>query len=154
MRTFVIFTDGAYDFHRGVGASAYVVLDPSTKKDLYKWYRGCGESTQNRCEVVAVIESLQVIPDGSLVHIMTDSTYTITVLGNEKKRYTKNADIIEQYRKLKKHKHLKVSFHFIKGHSGNKWNELCDNLCKRGKDEYWRENRNYKSEDDDWTQFL
>lgn len=154
LNSFVVFTDGAYDLLRKVGGSAYVILNPHTKEEIIRWSEGYSHQTNNRCEAMAIIMAMEYLPEGSIVHVMTDSMYCITVLGNTQKRFEKNTDLIKRYRKIIKEKNLDVTFHFVRGHSGNQWNELCDQMCTEAMENHYIEREGLYGENKDWMQFL
>lgn len=125
----LIFTDGGYNIKYGVGAWACLVIDPIRDKILHEVSGAQRGSTSNRCELKAIIESLDYVEEREEVHIATDSMYCIIVLRQKKKEFPLNMDLINEFRQKAERKHLNVRFHHIKGHNGNPWNEKCDKMC-------------------------
>ena len=82
-------------------------------------------TTNNRMELTAVIEALRFIGDDVKTEykIYTDSQLTIKCATGIWKR-NKNLDLWKLYDKYSKGK--KLNFEWVKGHSGNTYNELVD----------------------------
>ena len=122
-----IWTDGGYSMKKGIGAFAHIILN-SDDIEIDKYAEKVENSTNNRCELNAILSAVKKIPDGSSVRIYTDSQYCIGVMNGEYCR-NKNLDILEEWDKVIKEKNLKVKFTWVKGHSGLKYNEMCDAMC-------------------------
>lgn len=121
---YYIYTDGSCVPNPGKGSWAYVILDKNhnlitENSDKYK------ETTNNRMELIAVIRALQSIKTPSKIRIYTDSQ--LITKFNSKGKGKKNRDLIEQLMLL--NKFHKVSYQWIKGHNGNKWNVYVDTLA-------------------------
>lgn len=121
-----IWTDGGYCISKGVGAYAYIILDG--RKEVMRHAERVVHSTNNRCELMAIIEAVRKLPYGSVVCVNTDSQYCIGVLSGEYKR-KKNVDLLGEWDALLRDKGLSVSFNWVKGHSGLRYNEMCDSMC-------------------------
>jgi ribonuclease HI len=126
MAKFTIFTDGSCQPNPGPGGwAAYVVETKQTFRG------GRRNTTNNEMEMMAVLDSLGSIPDGSEVLIVTDSKLTIGWLCLN---YKADANpVIGSLRKsifmLKEAKHLTVNFKKVMGHTGDTWNEYVDKVC-------------------------
>jgi ribonuclease HI len=83
-------------------------------------------TTNNRMEMMAVIEGLRSIPDGAKVEIITDSRYVITVVTSRNTKL-KNLWLIGDLRKQLAM--LDFLFTHVKGHSGHPENEHVDRLA-------------------------
>jgi ribonuclease HI len=96
-------------------------------------------------ELTAVIEALAALTRPCDVRLTSDSTYVLKGiqewLPNWKKRNwktaskkpVKNVDLWQKLDSLiSKHK---IDWHWIKGHSGHRENEIADELANRGIDE-------------------
>ncbi len=128
-----IFTDGASSGNPGPGGYGVVLI--SGKHRLEK-SEGFKLTTNNRMELLAVIKGLEALKiPGSKVVVYTDSKYVADsvekgwVFQWEKKAFSKkkNADLwIRFLRIYRKHN---VRFVWIKGHSNNIENEVCDRLA-------------------------
>jgi len=132
-----IYTDGGCRPNPGPGGWGAVLLFPGAEpRELSGGKR---EATNNRMEVVAAIEALGVLDGPHRVELFTDSTYLkrgITewlakwVASGWKtagKKAVKNRDLWEELSKvLEIHE---VSWHWTKGHAGDRWNERADSLA-------------------------
>lgn len=78
-------------------------------------------------EFQAAIEALKSLPSPSVATIRTDSRELIKVFTKPRKRPAANIDQIQLLDFLiLKHK---ISWKWIKAHSGEPHNERCDSLC-------------------------
>lgn len=105
------------------------------------------QSSINRCEMWAIISALARLADQDyvtykLVTVFSDSEYSVKMLRGDWiiKAHTKNRDMINafnlQYKRLKA-KGTAVILNWIPGHSGNKYNDMADELAgKRLKEAY------------------
>ena len=86
---------------------------------------GDKSTTNNRMELTAVIEALRFIGNDLIneYKIYTDSQLTIKCATGVWKR-NKNLDLWKLYDKYSKG--IKFNFEWVKGHSGNTYNELVD----------------------------
>lgn len=137
-----IYTDGACaPTNPGHGGFAYVSVHPDGTVHTYsECYH---KTTNNRMELMAVVRVLENY-SGLRIHIHSDSTYVVTPIstGSIKKRS------IEQLMKKPNHdlwiriKELltsDVTCSWVRGHNGNKYNELADKISYDVIDE--KENR-------------
>ena len=89
----------------------------------------CGnekKSTNNRMELNAVIESIDFVNEKE-IKIYTDSKYVINCAKGIWK-IKKNIDLWNIYKKVSKNK--KIEYVWVKGHNGNKYNEIVDKIAK------------------------
>ena len=144
-KTVEIFTDGACRGNPGPGGWGALLRSGTTEKPLYG---GEPDTTNNRMQLTAAIEALRALKRPCKVALTTDSQYVrkgITEwLPNRKKRNwktaakapVKNADLWRALDELAaKHD---IEWHWVKGHSGHRENELADALANRGIDELKR----------------
>jgi len=137
-----IYTDGGCSGNPGPGGWAYVIIRDDVLVSE-KWGAD-KQTTNNRMELQAVIAALETLsPEekrGEKIVVYTDSQYVqkgITVwLPEWKKKEWKTSD-----KKPVKNKELwqrlealaglfSVSWVWVKGHAGNKYNERCDELTR------------------------
>lgn len=124
-----IYTDGAYSSLRDMGGYAFVVLKDEEK--IYSYFFNEPNTTNNRMEIQAVISALNWLYENNYteeeISIYTDSMYVIGSMTKNWKR-NKNVELFSElddvFLKFKN-----VIFKHIKGHSGDKYNELCDKLA-------------------------
>ncbi len=145
MKQVEIFTDGACKGNPGPGGWGALLRYGGIEKSLYG---GEQETTNNRMELMAAIEGLNALREPCKVTITTDSQYVrkgITEwLANWKrngwrtaaKEPVKNADLWQ--RLDEQNQRHQVSWHWVKGHSGHRENEIADSLANRGIEELSR----------------
>lgn len=126
---FNIYTDGACNnlAKPHWGGWGYVIVEDGVA--IHEDSGAEKNTTNNRMELTAIINSFTELPPRSEVHIYTDSQYCITVLDGDKPRYPKNMDLIELFRKTVASGGYDVIFHWVKGHNGNSFNEFADKLA-------------------------
>jgi ribonuclease HI len=141
LRRVQLFTDGACSGNPGKGGWAFILRDVQSKKEK----EGSGaerDTTNNRMELMAVIQGLSALTRPCHVLLYADSQYVLNGLkewmpGWKKNNWrrkdgskwveVKNSDLWKQLDELtSKHK---ISFHHVKGHSGHSENERCDELA-------------------------
>jgi ribonuclease HI len=130
-----LYTDGAARGNPGPGGYG-IVLEWPEKNYRKEFSEGFKHTTNNRMELLAVIEGLKKLNESPLkVKVYTDSKYVADafvknwVFGWEKKEFKdrKNTDLwIALLKEYRKHK---VSFHWVKGHNNHAQNERCDRLA-------------------------
>ena len=125
-----LYTDGACSGNPGPAGAGFYIEYPN--KSEYSGKKNIGHSTNNIAELTAIKMGLEKLLDGknSFEHevvLSTDSQYCIKSLtGNWKIK--KNIVLIMTIKSLiEKFKNL--TFEKVKGHSGNKGNEIADQLA-------------------------
>ena len=130
-----LYTDGAARGNPGPGGYG-IVLEWPKKNYRKEFSEGFKHTTNNRMELLAVIEGLKKLNESPLkVKVYTDSKYVADafvknwVFGWEKKGFKdrKNTDLWVTL--LKEYRKHKVSFHWVKGHNNHAQNERCDRLA-------------------------
>jgi len=137
-----IYTDGSCLGNPGRGGYSFIVLD---SKDNIKYHesKGYDLTTNNRMELMAVIAALKSFKSKKSIYIYTDSNYIKRALtegwlenwiANDWKtksnKKVKNIDLWKELLELINY-HNDVRIKWIKAHSTNKINNLCDNLAKK-----------------------
>ena len=123
--SYTLYTDGACSGNPGPGGWAAIIINNGTGQSL-ALSGGCKDTTNNRMEMLAVIEGLKTIPDIAKVKLLSDSQYVIKTLTDGWKR-NKNADLWEQLDALCE-SHI-MDYEWVKGHASNKHNNACDKLA-------------------------
>ena len=134
-----IFTDGACSGNPGPGGWGALICNGENENELTG---GAAETTNNRMELLAAIEALKSLPDGSAVRLTTDSVYVrdgiTTWIKNWKargwktaaKKPVKNVDLWQELdSEAQRHS---VEWHWVKGHAGHAGNERADELARQG----------------------
>jgi len=128
-----IYTDGAAKGNPGPGGYGTVLMAGKHYKEVSEGYR---MTTNNRMELLAVIVGLELLKKpGMNVTIYSDSKYVVDavekgwVFGWQKKGFKgkKNPDLWQRF--LQVYPKHKVKFIWVKGHAGNHYNEICDQLA-------------------------
>lgn len=125
-----IYTDGSCHGNPGPGGYAAVVFENGMTREVHgsDFY-----ATNNRMELKAVIEGLRLLNEASKVKIITDSKYVANTINRGNLRaYANtpnraNADMWQEIAKLSEWHTL--SAEWVKGHSGNRFNQRCDSLA-------------------------
>jgi len=142
LKTVEVFTDGACRGNPGPGGWGVLLRYQDKERELWG---GEAETTNNRMELRAAIEALRALKEPCKVVLTTDSEYVrkgITEwIDNWKlkgwrtaaKKPVKNADLW-QLLDSERERH-QVDWHWVKGHSGHRENEIADTLANRGIDE-------------------
>ncbi|MDM8548179.1 ribonuclease HI [Candidatus Venteria ishoeyi] len=136
------FTDGACRGNPGPGGWGALLRYGQHEKKIYGGER---DTTNNRMELMAAIQALELLKRPCMVRLTTDSQYVrqgITQwIHNWRKRgwkttnkqAVKNADLWKRLdAAAQKHQ---VEWLWVKGHSGHTENEIADTLAGRGIDE-------------------
>ena len=134
---YTIYTDGACSGNPGSGGWGAVIFG---EKKIQENISGkVKDTTNNRMELMAPIMALKKIKSNSNVTIFTDSTYVKNGITEWIKKWEKNG-WKNSNKKSVKNKDLwiklndlcqknKVTWRWIRGHSGNKYNNLADELA-------------------------
>ena len=134
-----IYTDGACSVNPGIGGwGAIIIFESGEEKEISGSEL---ETTNNRMEITAVIESLEIkeLNIEDKVKIYSDSTYVINTITKNWKRNTNN-DLWDKLDNLLE-KRI-VEWEWVKGHSGNKYNEIADKLAVNAINELKKNNLN------------
>jgi len=126
-----IYTDGACGNNGGKDARAGIgVYFPyDKKKNISK--RISGRQTNNRAEVIAVIEALKCADEDKNIIVCSDSQYFINC-ESEKWGIHTNEELLNEIWSLKKKRTGKTKFKKVKGHSRKKdGNHFADQLAKK-----------------------
>lgn len=138
---FEIYTDGACSGNPGPGGYGIVIIQDEIIQEMGGYEKN---TTNNRMELTAVIKALNVIYEkygSSKIKLISDSTYVVNAIQKRwlnswaSRNYCKadgspipNADLWRAFSDIYK-KHNAVKFEWVRGHSGNKYNERCDRIA-------------------------
>ena len=112
-----------------------------------KWASGAvAETTNQRMELTAVLEALQTVApeaDGT-IEVISDSSYVVTCFTDRwwvgwinrnwrtsSKKVVANRDLWEPLIELYRSFTHEITFKWVKGHSGDHWNEVADRLASQ-----------------------
>ena len=136
-----IFTDGACSGNPGPGGWGAILRKGETEKELFG-----GEllTTNNRMEMMAVIEALRALKGPVQARVHTDSQYVQKGISEwihgwkrrgwktAGKQPVKNEDLWRELDRLAAQH--KIEWIWVKGHAGHVENERADVLARRGVD--------------------
>ena len=130
-----IYTDGSCLSNPGPGGWAWAVPDGAFASGA------APKTTNQRMELTAAMEALGSISD-EIVEIVSDSTYVVKCFQDRwwagwKRRGWKNSqgqpvanrDLWEPMLELALDPARQISFSWVKGHSGDRWNDVVDELA-------------------------
>ena len=144
MEEITIYTDGACSGNPGPGGWGAILMFGDTKKEISG---GLDNTTNNVMELTAVIESLKILKRPCKVDLYSDSAYVVNaflqkwIYGWIKKNWktagndpVKNKELWQElYGLTKIHD---VTFHNVKGHADNEFNNRCDELARMERDKF------------------
>ncbi len=139
MKDVKIYTDGGCIGNPGPGGYGVVLLFGSHRKELSDGFK---ETTNNRMELLACIKGLEALKERCRVELYSDSKYVVDGINKgwaqrwQKNNWIRNQktgdravnpDLWQQLLDLvKQHE---VTMNWVKGHAGNRENEVCDELA-------------------------
>ena len=139
-----LFTDGSAAPNPGPGGwGAVYVHDDEV---LAQKHGHEGHTTNNRMELMALIQAFSLVPEGQDVDVFTDSQLCVNIVTkwaagwkrNNWKRKSgpiKNLELVQELYALHEQR-PELHFHWIKAHDGSRWNEYADALATAyGRDE-------------------
>jgi ribonuclease HI len=130
-----IYTDGSSRGNPGPGGYGIVMewVGKSYQKEFSQGYR---KTTNNRMELLAVIEALEKIKmDHVAITVYTDSKYVSDAVNQQwiqgwirrKWKNVKNPDLWKRF--IKAYNRTHPTLKWIKGHNNHPQNERCDKLA-------------------------
>ena len=139
MKTVQIYTDGACKGNPGVGGWGALLRCNGVEKELFG---GEAHTTNNRMELLAVIEGIRALTQRSIVEVYTDSQYVQKGVSEWLAGWKKNGWKTAAKKPVKNDdlwRHLdallsshELSWHWVKGHAGHVENERADGLANQG----------------------
>lgn len=146
---FDIYTDGACSGNPGPGGYAFIIIEDG--KETLKLSGGKKNTTNNCMELMAIVRALdhisQFISSAKKkvqeITIYSDSAYCVNSVEQGWIRFwmingwktkagydVKNKEIWQRLYEHLKDKRFKIKLIKVKGHSGNKYNEIVDKAAK------------------------
>ena len=132
-----IYTDGSCLGNPGRGGWGAILIYKEHQKKISGSEK---DTTNNRMEMQAVIMALKTLKKSSEIKIYTDSKYVMDgitkwIFGwkkngwrNSNRQAVKNSDLWQEL-DLEVSRH-KIDWHWVKGHCGNHFNEIVDELAR------------------------
>lgn len=142
MKKVTIYTDGACSGNPGKGGWGAVLIYGKIEREISGSEE---ETTNNKMELTACVEALKLLKEECEVELYSDSAYVVNAFNqnwiegwiandwkNSQKKPVANKEIWQELIALcEKHK---VTFNKVKGHAGDKYNEICDALATGRRD--------------------
>ncbi len=137
----VIYTDGACKGNPGPGGWGVLLRAGALEKELFG---GEQNTTNNRMELLAVIEALAALKRPCQVQLYLDSQYvrqgiTSWIHGWKKKGWrtaagqpVKNVELWQRLDGLAHGVGHRIEWHWVRGHAGDPGNERADALANQG----------------------
>ena len=132
MKKIEIFTDGSSLGNPGAGGWCAILRYKNREKVLSA---GEPHTTNNRMELLAVIEALKALKEPCEIDLYSDSSYVLNGISKWlenwiKKNFknVKNEDLWREF--IEVSKNHKINTIWVKGHSGHQENEKCDKIAK------------------------
>ena len=149
----LIYTDGSSRGNPGPGGYGIILKYGGHERELSKGFR---RTTNNRMELLAVIEGLKALKKkGISVIVYSDSQYVVKAIkegwlkkwiATNFKGDKKNPDLWKELYSLLQEN--EINFRWIKGHADNPFNNRCDQLATNAAinngheiDQYYEENQ-------------
>ncbi len=139
MKLVEIFTDGSCLGNPGKGGIGILLRYQGREKQIS---RGYYLTTNNRMELRAVIEALNILKEPCRVQLHSDSQYMKNGIQQwifnwkknnwrtSNKAPVKNQDLwMALDQAIQRHQ---IEWQWVKGHSGHRENDICDQLAKEG----------------------
>lgn len=138
MKEVILYTDGACSGNPGPGGWGAILVYKDKEKVMSG---GMKETTNNRMEILAVIEGLKCLKEPCKVEIYSDSAYVVNtflqgwlanwIKNDWKTSSNKQVQNIDLWKDLiallNKHE---VHWNKVKGHADNELNNRCDALAR------------------------
>ena len=138
-----IYTDGGCKGNPGPGGWAYVIIMQTFQGEniIAQEKGGAKNTTNNKMELTAVIGALKKLKTMSVprqVTVYTDSQYVQKGISEWIKKWKRNSWRTSDRRPVKNQElwieldsligDFLINWQWIKGHAGNEYNELCDQM--------------------------
>lgn len=143
LKKVLIYTDGACSGNPGPGGYGAILIYNGKEKEISG---GEENTTNNKMEMLGVIKALELLKEKCDVEIYSDSAYVVNSINNKwvyswkknnwiksDKSKAKNIDLWERMLDL-------ISFHNVKfikvkGHADNEYNNRCDKLAVKARED-------------------
>ncbi len=132
MKKIKIYTDGSCLNNPGFGGWAYIVRYKEHEKIAFGSQK---DTTNNRMELLAIIEALKILKEPCEIELFTDSNLMVQSINQWLENWVKkgfkgkkNVDLWQKY--LKTAKNHKIKAFWVKAHNNHAENEKCDRLAK------------------------
>ncbi len=124
-----VYTDGACSCNPGPGGwSAVFVPTEGQEPQVLSGFKA--QTTNNEMEITAILNVVEAASPGQHIQLYTDSALCIGWLSlGWKRKEPVNAALCAQIDAIVSQKSLTMTYVKVKGHSGNRYNEMCDQIA-------------------------
>jgi ribonuclease HI len=141
MNTIDIYTDGACKGNPGPGGWGALLKSGSTEKELFG---GEANTTNNRMEMMAVIQALEALKRPCKVNLYLDSKYVLQGITEwihgwkargwrtASKEPVKNVELWQRLDAIVSTGGHEIDWRWVRGHTGDPGNERADALANKG----------------------
>ena len=128
---YIMYTDGAYRHTSDVGGYGAIILN--NKDDGEKAMRcimGTYKRTNSfRMEIMSIIKALECVHDANVL-LYNDALPAMRLL-NKKIKNEAHEDLWKYYEGVITRRRISVDFVWVKGHSGDTYNEIADYIAQK-----------------------
>ena len=133
----LIYTDGACSGNPGPGGWGAVIIANGKISEISG---SESDTTNNRMELMAAIKALENVPTNNKISLYTDSQYVKNGITkwisnwvkngwkNSENKPVKNQDLWQKLLEVSGQR--KISWHWVKGHDENEYNNLADSIAR------------------------
>lgn len=142
MKQVTIYTDGACSGNPGPGGWGALLVWNGHEREIYG---GEVETTNNRMELMAALNALNILKEPCRIDLYTDSVYVCDGISRWIEGWKKNGwrtaagkpvKNMELWQQLDEARvRHQVKWHWVKGHAGHPENERADALARKGAEE-------------------
>jgi len=137
-----VYTDGAYNWETGTGGYGAVIFMRKGGMNKMRKYASTisyVDTTNNRMEIRGILAAIKRIDSGYDIDIYTDSEYCEKIVKKLRKNFRDLPKANKDLWKLVADQLMKhwnggsyINISWIRGHSGNTFNEMADRLADTG----------------------
>ncbi len=132
MKKVTLFCDGSSLGNPGPGGFGTILRYGDKEKEIVGSHP---HTTNNKMELLGVIEGLKALKEGCEVEIISDSSYVVKGINEWLKNWVKkdfknvkNPKLWREYLEVSAPHKIKATW--VRGHNGHEENERCDQLAK------------------------
>ena len=132
LKQITLYSDGSSLGNPGPGGYGGILVYKEKRRE---YYGGRTHTTNNRMELLGVIEGLKLLKEPCEVEVISDSSYVVKAInqwleGWKKKNFAKvkNVDLWKAY--IEASQIHEVQGTWVRGHNGHPENERCDTLAR------------------------
>jgi ribonuclease HI len=132
VKKITLFSDGSALGNPGPGGYGVILRYKGKERELSGSEM---HTTNNRMELLGVIEGLKALKEGCEVEIVSDSSYVVKGINEWLENWikrdfkkVKNPDLWREYIEVSKPHKIKATW--VRGHDGHEENERCDKLAR------------------------